>query len=575
MIKLLKLLKPYTFIIILVLVLIFLQTLSQLYLPTLMSDIVDIGIVNGDINYIIKMGGLMLLVTAGGALATVLASYFSARIGTGYSKTLRSLVFAKVEGFSLNEFDKVGTSSLINRTTNDITHIQRVVMVMLRMMVRSPMMAIGGIVMSFSKDSRLSLVILVVVPILGIIIYFITRMAGPLFSAMQKKLDRVNLVLRENLIGVRVIRAFNRIKFEKKRFNLANKDLTDTALRVNKLMAVMRPSMMLMLNFTIILVIWAGSIRIDNGYLQVGDLMAFIQYIMHILFSFIMFSMMFVMMPRAIASADRINEVLDIVPEIKEAERAKDISNLKGYLEFENVTFSYPGAEEPVLKNLSFKAEPGKITAIIGSTGSGKSTLLKLIPRFYDVEEGNILVDGVDIRLLTQHDLRSKIGYVPQKAVLFTGTIADNIRYGKEDATDEEIRQAAETAQAMEFISKLEDGFKSIISQGGTNLSGGQKQRLSIARALVKRPEIYLFDDSFSALDFKTDARLRLALEEEIKDSTVIIVTQRIGAVINADQIIVLDEGRIVGSGLHKELLKNCEIYRQIARSQLSEEELA
>jgi len=392
---------------------------------------------------------------------------------------------------------------------------------------------------------------------------------------MQVKLDKLNLVLRENLTGIRVIRAFNRIDQERQRFTAANSDLTNNAIKVNKLMATMMPSMMLVMNFTIIAVIWFGSVRIDNGGMQVGSLMAFIQYAIQIMVSLIMLSMMFIMLPRAAASAVRIDEVLDTIPEIKDANQTKSPTSNKGYLEFKDVSFSFPGAEQPALSNISFTAGPGEITAIIGGTGSGKTTLINLIPRFYDVNQGAVLIDGVDVREMSQEELRSKIGLVPQTAVLFTGTITDNIRYGRQDASEAEVQQAAETAQAMEFISGMKDGFDSIIEQGGINVSGGQKQRLSIARALVRRPKIYIFDDSFSALDFKTDARLRTALKKETFDATVFIIAQRVTTVMEADRIIVLEDGQIAGIGHHKELLNSCEVYREIVYSQLSEEELA
>ncbi|MFZ5967175.1 MAG: ABC transporter ATP-binding protein [Bacillota bacterium] len=575
MTKLLKFIKPYTVSVIVVLFLMFLQSLSQLYLPTLMSDIVDTGIVKGDTQYIIKVGGIMLLVAALGAVCTIWANYLSSIAAAGFGKILRSEIFSRVESFSLHEFDQIGTASLITRTTNDITQVQQVLMMILRMMISAPMTGIGGIVMAVSKDATLSLVLVVVLPILIAIILSVAKKGVPLFKAMQVKLDKLNLVLRENLTGVRVVRAFNRIEHEKKRFYEANHDLTSTAIRVNKIMAVLMPMMMLVMNLTTVAIIWFGAIRIDNGSMQVGDMMAFIQYAMQIMFALIMVSMMFVMIPRAQASAVRINEVLDMAPEIVDPEQIKSSGGQKGFVEFKDVTFSYPGAEQPAISNISFCANPGEVTAIIGGTGSGKSTLINLIPRFYDVDSGKVVVDGVDVREMAQKNLRSKIGLVPQNSVLFTGTVADNIRYGKEDASEEEIRYAAEIAQAAEFISEMKNGFDSDIAQGGTNISGGQKQRLSIARALVRRPEIYIFDDSFSALDFKTDAKLRTALKKETRDATVFIVAQRISTVVDADRIIVLDEGRIVGIGKHKELLSICEVYREIVSSQLSEEEIA
>ena len=429
--------------------------------------------------------------------------------------------------------------------------------------------------MAVSKDPPLSLVFVVVIPILAAVIGFVIGRAIPLFKLMQLKIDRLNLVAREGLTGVRVVRAFNRNESERERFDEANLDLTENAITVNKLMAMLMPSMMLIMNLTIIGIIWFGSIRIDSGGMQVGSLMAFIQYSMQIMVSLIMVSMMFIMIPRASASAIRINEVLETVPEIKDPHQSPAITGRgRGYLEFCDVTFSFPGAERPALSNISFTARPDEITAIIGGTGSGKSALINLIPRFYDIDRGSILIDGVDVRQMPQADLRARIGFVPQKAILFAGSIADNIRLGREDATEQELRQAAENAQALEFISGMKDGFDSVIEQGGTNVSGGQKQRLSIARALVRRPEIYIFDDSFSALDFKTDARLRKSLKTETAGSTVLIVAQRAATVIGADQIIVLDDGHMVGRGTHQELIKNCRVYQEIVYSQLSEAEL-
>ena len=586
MIKLLKQLKPFRWAVAAVLILVFLQSMGDLYLPTLMSDIIDKGIVEADQHYIWRIGGFMLLVAAGGALCSIIASYLSAKIAAGFGKNTRSRMFNHVENFTLHEFDKLGTASLITRTTNDITQVQTVLTMMLRMMVGAPMMMIGGIIMAVSEDAKLSLIFVVVIPLLVGAIFFIGMKGLPLFKAIQVKLDKLNLVLREHLTGIRVIRSFNRINHENERFSEANKDLTDTAIKVNKVMAGLMPLMMIVMNFSMIAILYFGGIRIGDGDLKVGSLMAFIQYAMQIMFSLIMVSMMFVLIPRASASALRINEVLDMEPEIKDPTAAdlkttatatqKDGRDaMHGFVEFENVSFSYPGAEQPALSGITFSARPGEITAIIGGTGSGKSTLLSMIPRFYDAIEGSIRVDGVDVREMTQEDLRSKIGYIPQKAVLFTGTISENIRYGKEDATEEEIIHAAKVAQAFDFVSAMKDGFNSEIAQGGSNVSGGQKQRLSIARALVRKPEVYLFDDSFSALDFKTDANLRAALKGETMDSTVLIVAQRVSTVMDADRIIVLDDGEIVGMGTHRELLDNNEVYREIVSSQLSEEEIA
>jgi ATP-binding cassette subfamily B protein len=575
MLKLLSYLKPYRLAVVTILVLTFLQSIFQLYLPTLMANIVDIGIVNGDTHYILKVGVVMMMVALVITIATICSSYLSAKTALGVTTTLRSDIFTHVENFSLTEFDQFGTASLITRTTNDITQLQRVIVMLLRMALGAPLMMAGGVIMAVSTDAMLSLTIIAGVPVMVATIYFISRKGMPLFKLLQIKLDKLSLVIREGLTGVRVIRAFNRTNYEQHRFRQANFDLTETAIKVNKLMATIMPVMMVVLNLIVVLVIWFGSTRIDNGNLQVGDLMAFIQYIMHIMFSLMAVSMMFVMIPRAEASALRINEVLGTEPKVKDIELTKQSKSANGHVEFNNVIFSYPGAEKPAISNISFSTGPGETTAIIGGTGSGKTTLINLIPRFYDVDSGSVLVGGIDVRQMAQQQLRAQIGYVPQRATLFRGTIADNIKYGKEDASATEIAKAAEAAQAIEFIKHMEQGFGADIAQGGTNISGGQKQRLAIARALVRRPDIYIFDDSFSALDFKTDACLRAALKKETANATVIIVTQRVSTVMRADQIIVLDNGKIVGIGKHPELLKTCTVYQEIVSSQLSEGELA
>jgi ATP-binding cassette subfamily B protein len=480
-----------------------------------------------------------------------------------------------VERFSLQEFDKIGTASLITRTTNDITQVQQVLFMMMRMFLSAPLMIVGGIVMAVSKDAKLSLVIIAVIPILVGVIVLIAAKGIPLFRIMQGKLDRLNLVLRENLIGIRVVRAFNRTEHERKRFGTANEDLTATAIRVTRIMSVMFPIMFLLLNLTIVAIMWFGSIRIESGSMQVGDLIAFIQYASQILFSLTMVSMMFMMIPRASASAVRINEVLEMTPVIIDEPKANQNEADKGFVRFDNVTFSYPGAEQPAIRNITFTARPGEFTAIIGGTGSGKSTLVNLLLRFYDTDSGSIQVDGTEVRELSQDSLRAKIGYVPQKASLFSGTVADNIRFGKESASQAEVEHAAEIAQAEEFIIEMKDGFNALITQGGTNLSGGQKQRLSIARALVRKPDIYVFDDSFSALDFKTDSMLRAALRAETANAALLIVAQRVSTIMQADRIVVLDEGLIAGIGSHRELMQSCTVYREIVSSQLSEEESA
>ncbi len=553
---------------------VFLQSMSDLYLPTLMADIIDDGVIVGDIPYIWKIGGLMLVVSAFGACASVLASYYSSKAAMGLGRDVRRKVFNHVEKFSLQEFDELGTASLITRTTNDITQVQQVVIMMLRMVVSAPIMLIGGVIMAVSKDAKLSLVIVGATPFLVGSILLILYKGVPLFKLVQKRLDKLNLVLRENLTGIRVIRAFNREVPEKKRLEQANRELTDVSIKVNKVMAFMMPVMMLIMNLTIVAVIWFGGVRIDNGGMQIGDLMAFIQYVMQIMFALVMASMMFIMVPRAAVSAKRINEVLDLKPTFQDNGN-KTTNKARGTLEFDHVTFSYPGAEEPALTDISFSTNPGEVTAIIGGTGSGKSTLIHLIPRFYEVSSGAIRVNGVDIREVQQAEVRLKLGFVPQRALLFTGTIAENIRYGKEDASLDEIKHASQIAQADDFISEMTDGYDSLIEQGGSNLSGGQKQRLSIARALVRKPDIYIFDDSFSALDYRTDALLRKALKDEIRDATVIIVAQRVSTVVDADQIIVLNQGKVAGIGTHDELLETNAVYREIVESQLGGEETA
>lgn len=572
MLKLFKGLKPYALLIACVLVLVFISTMTDLELPDLMSEIVNTGIVQGDVPYILGRGGIMLLVALIGTACTILTSYLTARIGIGFSRDLRKKVFTKVESFSLSEVNEIGTASLITRTTNDINQVQLVVIMMMRMMLSAPLMIVGAMIRAINKDIELSKVIFIVIPIIVLTIIVIAKFTMPMFEKMQKRIDRLNLVVRENLTGIRVIRVFNKVSREQERFNEASIEVSKIATIANRLMGALMPLMMLILNLSIIAVIWFGGIRIDGGDLMVGDLMAFIQYLTQIMFSLLMLTMMFVLIPRAQASAVRINEVLEMEPSIvSPADAVKP--TLKGCVEFKNVSFGYEGAEEYAISDISFSAKPGEITAIIGGTGSGKSSILNMIPRFYDAAVGEVLVDGVNVRQMNEDELRSKIGYVPQKAMLFTGTIRDNILYGKEDATDEEICHALDIAQATDFVSKMKEGIESPISQGGTNVSGGQKQRLSIARAVVRKPEIYLFDDSFSALDFKTDAKLREALKKETQNATVIIVAQRVSTVMDATRILVMDEGRIVGMGTHEELLKTNEIYQQIVESQLKKGE--
>ena len=525
--------------------------------------------------YILKSGGQMLGIAILSMFVTIIVTFLAAKVAATLGKTLRNNVYEKVMSFSNEEMKKFSTASLITRSTNDIQQIQMMMVMILRFIFYAPMMAMMGIFKVINTNVSMSWIIAVavicIVFLLGIIFTFVM----PKFKLVQKLVDKLNLVSREIITGIMPIRAFSNQKHEEERFEKANGDLTRVNIFVNRIMSCMMPAMMLVMNLIAVLIVYKGTYSIDAGTMQVGDMMAFIQYTMQIIMSFLVIGMMSVMIPRASVSAGRICEVIETEPTIEDPESAKEFSgNKKGVVEFKNVSFKYPDAEEEILSDISFTAKPGETTAFIGSTGSGKSTLINLIPRFFDVTEGQILVDGADIREVTQKDLRDKIGYVPQKGILFTGTIASNLRYGNTNATDEQIREAAEIAQATEFIDSKPEGFDTEIAQGGTNVSGGQKQRLSIARAIAKNPEIYIFDDSFSALDLKTDAALRKALKKKTGDSTVLIVAQRISTILHAEQIIVLDEGRIVGKGTHEELLKNCEIYKQIALSQLSKEEL-
>jgi ATP-binding cassette, subfamily B, multidrug efflux pump len=572
MLQLLRYLNPYRRLIVLLVLLLSTQAFSWLLLPTLMADIVDRGIVGRDVPYVLRLGGLMLLVTLGGTVGAVCSFFLSSRVANAFARDLRREVFRRVEGFSLHEFDRFGAATLITRTTNDVTQVQQLVLMGLRVMIFAPLINIGSIVMAVSRDATLSLAIVIALPLLAAAIWWIASRSMLLSGRMQQRLDRINRVVRENLTGIRVIRAFNRTDYERARFTAANRDLTETAIQVNMLMASLMPAMMLILNLTVIGVAWFGAVRVGQDQMQVGDLMAFIQYIMHVLFSLLFFSMFLMQYPRAAASAARINEVLQVRPALADPPEPLAAEGVQGRLEFRDVTFRYPGAEQPALQGISFRAGPGEVTAVIGGTGSGKSTLASLILRFYDVDSGAVLVDGIDVRQMTQESLRAKIGYVAQTSLLFSGTIEENIRFGKEGASPEEVRRAAQVAQAADFIDGRPEGFGASVAQGGANLSGGQRQRLSIARALVRRPEIYLFDDSFSSLDFKTDARLRAALREETAGSAVLIVAQRVSTVMDADRIVVLDAGRIAGTGRHADLLQTCSVYREIVASQLGEE---
>ncbi|MEG0615216.1 MAG: ABC transporter ATP-binding protein [Oscillospiraceae bacterium] len=526
-------------------------------------------------SYILKTGLMMLLMTLIGMVSTILVGLIASTVAAKTAQNIRHDVFKKVESFSSNEFDKFSTSSLITRTTNDITQISMLILMGMRMIIYAPIIGVGGSIMAIKNGPSISWIIVLACALLIGIILVIYLLAMPKFKIVQKLIDKLNRVSRENLSGIMAVRAFGNQEFEKDRFDKANSELTDTNLFVNRVMAFMMPAMMFIMNLATILIVWVGADKISQSQMQVGNMMAFMQYAMQIIMAFLMISMMFIMIPRAAVSGERIAEVLETKPTILDPENAKDFeANTKRTVEFKNVSFRYNGAEENVLENISFTAKPGETTAIIGSTGSGKSTLINLIPRFYDATEGEILINGINIKDVAQNNLHNQIGFIPQKGVLHSGTIASNLRYGKEDATDEEVQKAAEIAQAMEFISNPDVGFDKEISEGGTNVSGGQKQRLSIARALVKKPPIYIFDDSFSALDFKTDAALRRALKNYTGDSTVLIVAQRVSTIMNAEQIIVLDEGKIVGLGTHKELLKSCPTYFDIASSQLSKEEM-
>ena len=525
--------------------------------------------------YLLKTGGKMLALTLLMAAAAIAAGFLAARIGAKVGMELRGKVFKKVVTFTNREMDQFSTASLITRSTNDIQQVQMVSTMMLRMLIYAPILGIGGVIHVLNTGAGMEWIILVAVVTILVFVGILMKIAMPKFKQMQQKVDGLNLISREILTGLMVIRAFVREDVEEERFDEANKDLTKTMLFTNRVMTFMMPVMMLLMNGVSVLIVWVAANRIDAGVMQVGTMTAFITYTMQIVMAFLVICMFSIMLPRAGVAMNRIEEVLDTEVLVQDAEGAGELTDVKGYVEFHHVDFKYPGAEECVLEDIDFTAEPGKTTAIIGSTGCGKSTLIQLIPRFYDVTNGRITIDGTDIREVTQESLRNQIGLVPQKGILFSGTIASNLRFGKEDATEAELEKAAEIAQATEFINEKSEKYDSSIAQGGSNVSGGQKQRLSIARAIAKNPKIYIFDDSFSALDFKTDAALRKALGDNVKDSTVIIVAQRISTILHADQILVLDDGRIVGKGTHESLLKDCEVYQQIARSQLSEQEIA
>ncbi len=573
--KLLKFFKPYTWLMVVLVFFTYLQVMANLKLPDYIANIINKGILLKDINAIYQNGGLMLLVTLGGGICAVIVGYLASKIATGASRDIRKKVFTKVEGFSINEFNKFSTASLITRSTNDVQQIQMAMIMIFRMVLMAPFMAVGALQKAINMAPSMSWIIAVAATSLMVMIIVLFSIGIPKFKLLQKMVDRLNLVTRENLTGLRVVRAFNNEAKEEEKFEKANVDLTNLNLFVNRLMVILQPAMMLIMNLAIVAIVWFGAHLIDAGNLEIGNMLAFMQYAIQVIMSFLMISIVFIMIPRASVSANRISEVIETESTIKNPKKPIKIDKKsKGRIEFKDVTFSYPGADLPVIMGINFTAEIGQTTAFIGSTGSGKSTLINLIPRFYDVSSGQILIDGVDIRDMNLEDLYKQIGYVPQKGVLFSGTIKSNIKYGNKNAKDSKIEKSVEIAQASDFVNNLGNKYDNKISQGGSNVSGGQKQRLSIARALTVDPKIYIFDDSFSALDFKTDSLLREALSEEIKNKTVLIVGQRISTISNADKIIVLDEGKIVGQGKHKELLKNNKVYKEIAYSQLSDEEL-
>lgn len=551
------------------------MVMANLWLPDKMSEIVNNGIIKQDMPAIWHNGLAMIVVTAAGGLCSIVIGFLAARIATGMAQKLRTELFERVESFALADFNKFSTASLITRSTNDIQQIQMTSILLLRLALMAPIMAIGGLQKAIHNAPNLSWIIALAVSVLLVVIVVLFVIAVPRFKKLQTLVDKLNLVTRENLAGLKVIRAFHNEKIEQKKFQQANTELNKMNLFVNRLMMLLDPIMTLVMNFSSVAIVWFGAHLISSGNLQIGNMMAFLEYAMQVIISFLLLSMVFIMVPRAAVSVKRVGEVLDTLPSIVDPQLPQQLPNdATGKIEFKDVTFTYPDADLPVLSSINFTAEPGQTTAFIGSTGSGKSTLINLIPRFYDVSAGQILLDGVNIRQLKLEDLYDQIGYVPQKGVLFSGTIASNIKYGNAKASQKLVEKSAKIAQATEFISELKNGYKNDIAQGGSNVSGGQRQRLSIARAIAVEPNVYIFDDSFSALDFKTDAKLRSALAKETKHKTVLIVGQRINTIMNADKIIVLDEGKIVGQGTHQELMKNCQVYQEIAASQLSEDDL-
>ncbi|GGX01424.1 multidrug ABC transporter ATP-binding protein [Streptomyces chryseus] len=568
-------LRPYKKPIVLLVLLQLLQTSATLYLPTLNADIIDNGVVTGDTGYILEFGGVMIAVSVVQVVCNIGAVYYGARTAAALGRDVRAAVFDRVQSFSAREVGHFGAPSLITRTTNDVQQVQMLVLMGFTLMVSAPIMCVGGIVMALGQDVPLSGVLLAVVPVLGISVSLIVRRMRPLFRTMQERLDTVNQVLREQITGNRVIRAFVRDAYEKGRFREANTALTDVSLSSGRLMALMFPIVMTVVNVSSVAVVWFGAHRIDSGAMEIGALTAFLAYLMQIVMAVMMATFMFMMVPRAEVCAERIEEVLDTASSVVPPDEPVRELRRRGELELRGAEFRYPGAEEPVIRDVDLMARPGETTAIIGSTGSGKSTLLGLVPRLFDATAGQVLVDGVDVRTIDPVLMARTVSLVPQKPYLFSGTVATNLRYGKPDATDEELWHALEVAQAREFVERLDGGLNAPVAQGGTNVSGGQRQRLAIARTLVRRPEIYLFDDSFSALDYTTDAALRAALGRETADATVVIVAQRVSTIRDADRIVVLDEGRVVGTGRHHELMEDNATYREIVLSQLTEAEAA
>jgi ATP-binding cassette subfamily B protein len=568
-------LRPYAAALVAIVVLVSVQALANLYLPSLNADIINDGVVQGDIDEILRIGAVMLAVTLVSVVCAIIGVFFSSRVAMAVGRDLRGSIFRKVLAFSQAETNLFGTPSLITRNTNDVQQVQMLLVIALSIMILAPITAVGGVIMALQEDVTLSATLLVIIPVMFLVIGLLIRRAMPLFRSMQVKIDRINQVMRETLAGIRVIRAFVRTRHEEERFDAANRDLTETALQVTRLFALAMPLIMAVFNLSSVAIMWFGAIQVDSGAMPIGNLTAFIQYVMQILMAVMMATLMFVMVPRAAASAERIAAVLDADLSIRDPEAPTPVAAPRGVVEFRDVDFGYPGAADPVLHGISFVARPGETTAIVGSTGSGKSTVVNLLPRFFDVTEGSVSIDGVDVRQLRQEDLWGMLGIVPQRAYLFSGTVASNLRYGTPDATDEDLWRALRIAQAADFVGEMEGGLEASIAQGGTNVSGGQRQRLAIARAVARRPRIYVFDDSFSALDFATDARLRAALREETRDATVLIVAQRVGTIMHADRIVVLEDGAVVGVGTHRELLETCETYREIVYSQLSAEEVA